>query len=385
MNLFGQRTTEVVVRFPSAVFAAIDLLLLYFLARRFFGSLVAVFASLLYLLNTLQLNYAQDARSYTLQILFLCLSWYAICVLFSSDLSQKSAIIWWICFIVSSTLAMYSQLFTEVVLVTQLVAIVILFVVPNAWRARVHKQLRPLIVSWVCMSILIAPLLYTSRVGSKTGWLAIPTPSDVYHLFLTISGQSKILLGFFGLLLLLGMCVALLAVLPQGRDLLKRSSLLPADEAGATQWQRRFLQFLPLMVILVCWMICPVVISYVVSQKWTRLFSPRYLVVIVPAFILLVALGISVLRWRVAQIVLGLCLILLCLHHVPNYYNNAQVEDWRTGTQWLQAHYHPGNGLICYDNSQGCAVDIEYYSANLSFWRRPFRHQLARLLPLGEL
>jgi hypothetical protein len=83
--------------------------------------------------------------------------------------------------------------------------------------------------------------------------------------------------------------------------------------------------------------------------------------VIVPALILLVALGFSALRWRVVQVIFALCLVLLCLRYVPTYYASAQSEDWRTGTQWLQQQYQPGDGLICYDNSEGCALDIEYY------------------------
>lgn len=361
MSLFGVHATEAVVRFPSAFFSAIDTLILYFLARRFFGSIAAIFASLFYLLNMLQLTYAQEARAYTLQLLFLSLSWYALMVLYSSDLSRKRARNWWICFVLSSALAMYSQLFTELVLATQALAIALLFVIPNAWRRRVRKQVRPLLISWACIGILSAPLLYASRVGSKTGWLPIPTLKDVYHLFLTISTQSKILLGLFALAILLGLFVTLLAVVPGGPELLKRLSLLPKDEAAARQGQKRFVQLLPLAIFLCCWMLCPVAISYIVSQKSTRLFSPRYLVIIVPALLLLVAFGLATLRWRTARIVLGLCLVLLCLRYTPIYYQNAQVEDWRTGTQWLQQNYQDGDGLICYDNSQGCAVDIEYY------------------------
>jgi uncharacterized membrane protein len=361
MSLFGVHATEAVVRFPSAVFSALDSLILYLLARRFFGSLVALFAATIYLLNTLQLTYAQETRSYTLQLLFLSLSWYALCVLFSSDLSRERARAWWTCFVLSSALAMYSQLFTELVLATQALAIVVLFLVPNAWRARVRRQVRPLLVSWLCIGVLIAPILYASRVGSKTGWLPIPHLSDIYHLFLTISAQSKVLLSLFGLAIVLGLFITLVAALPQGRIQLKKIALLPKDEAGEKEWLRRIWQFLPLAIFLLCWLLCPVVISYIVSQKSTRLFSPRYLVVIVPALVLLVALGLAALRWRTVQLAFGLILVLFCLVYVPTYYKSAQVENWRTGTQWLQQRYQPGDGLICYDNSQGCAVDIEYY------------------------
>ncbi len=361
VDLFGVHPTELVVRFPSAIFSAIDTLILYFLARRFFGSIVAIFAALFYLLNTLQLTYAQETRAYTLQLFFLSLSWFALIVLFSSDLSRKRARNWWICFVLSSTLAMYSQLFSELVLATQALAIALLFFLPNAWRARIRKQALPLLISWGCIGLLSAPILYASRVGSKTGWLPIPTPNDVYHLFLTISAQSKILLGLFVLTILPGLLIPLFAVRPWGREQLKQLSLLPRDEAAALKWQKRFVQLLPLAIFLLCWILCPVVLSYIVSQKSIHLFSPRYLVVIVPALILLVAYGLSVLRWRVVQLILGFCLILLCLRYLPNYYTSAQVEDWRTGTQWLQQNYKLGDGLICYDNSEGCAVNIEYY------------------------
>ncbi|HEX7736795.1 MAG TPA: glycosyltransferase family 39 protein [Ktedonobacteraceae bacterium] len=360
-GLLGFHATEAVVRFPSALFAAFDALLLYFLARRFFGSLLAIFASLFYLLNALQLTYAQETRSYSLQLFFLGLAWYALCALFSSDLTPRQARNWWLCYVLATTLAVYTHLFSELVLATQALTIVFLFIIPNAWRASVRCQVRPLLISWACVAILVAPLLYASRVGSKTGWLAVPRPRDVYNLFLAIGAQSKILLGLFVLLILLSLLVTVLAALPGGSKHLKQLALLPADEAAARQWRQYFVQLLPLVIFLLCWMVFPVVISYLVSQKSTRLFSARYLVVIVPALLLLVVAGLAVLRWRVAQIVPGICLLLLCLWYIPGYYRDAQVEDWRTGTQWLQQNYKSGDGLICYDNSQGCAVGVEYY------------------------
>src|SRR5205085_4667481 len=39
------------------------------------------------------------------------------------------------------------------------------------------------------------------------------------------------------------------------------------------------------------------------------------------------------------------------------------VEDWNSATRWVQARYHDGDGLICYDSepSQGCQISVEYY------------------------
>ena len=110
ISLFGLHATETIVRLPSAFFSAVGTLIFFLLSRRFFGQWIAICASLLYLLNTLQLIYAQETRSYTLQLCFLLISWYSLHVLFTSDLSRKQARGWWACFVLSSALAMYSQL-----------------------------------------------------------------------------------------------------------------------------------------------------------------------------------------------------------------------------------------------------------------------------------
>src|SRR5207245_5958380 len=37
------------------------------------------------------------------------------------------------------------------------------------------------------------------------------------------------------------------------------------------------------------------------------------------------------------------------------------AEDWNSTTFWLEQHYQPDDGLVCYDNAQGCQVSVEYY------------------------
>lgn len=114
---------------------------------------------------------------------------------------------------------------------------------------------------------------------------------------------------------------------------------------------------------LLCWLVVPVTISYVVSHGSLRLFSTRYLVTILPALFLLVGLGVTALRWRVAQVALVLVLFLVAIYYVPAYYTGAQIEDWNSTVHWLQQRYQAGDGLVCYDSDveQGCQVSVEYY------------------------
>jgi mannosyltransferase len=120
---------------------------------------------------------------------------------------------------------------------------------------------------------------------------------------------------------------------------------------------------LPILLALLFWLFIPTVVSYVVSQGSLRLFSSRYLVVIVPALCLLVGLGLEVLPWRVAQITMALVVLLLALSTAPFYYRSAQVEDWNSPSLWVEQHFQSGDGLVCFDNAvgQGCQISVEYY------------------------
>jgi hypothetical protein len=210
-------------------------------------------------------------------------------------------------------------------------------------------------VSLLSIGVLILPIVYASRVGSKTGWLPIPQPGDMYHLFLTISDNSTIYLLLLTLCTLFGLFIAVLVYLPRVKQMFRRVSFyIGVDD-------KRLQGLLPVVLPLLLWIVIPVITSYLFSQRSSHLFSSRYLVVIVPALFLLVGIGVAVLPWRKIQLVLGLCLVLIALHHVPFYYQHAQVEDWKTAAQWLQQHSHVHDGLVCYDNSQGCQVSIQYY------------------------
>ncbi len=345
----GLHATEFVVRLPSAVFAALSTVGVFLLGRRFIGTLAGVAGAGLYLLNDLQLVYAQQTRAYSLQLLLICIAWYALL----SALTTPSRR-WWACYIVATTLAVYTHLFSVLILLAQMVMFAGLLILPSE-RQKSLRHLLEFLISLAITGVLIIPMLLVSRNGSKTGWLPIPHLSDVYHLFLTISANSKLYLLLIAACCAFGLLMVCLCSLPAGRALLQRNSLV--DEKSAQTMHN----LLPIALALVCWLVVPIVASYVISYTPTRLFSSRYLVTIVPALALLIGLGIAALRWRVVQVAVTLILLLAAAHYVPLYYQSAQVEDWNTTTHWLQQRYQANDGMVCYANAQGCQISVEYY------------------------
>ena len=104
-----------------------------------------------------------------------------------------------------------------------------------------------------------------------------------------------VLFGFCAL----GLLVAVLVSLPEGKQVLEQFALY---KSGEDKRNAMLQHYLPVAYGLFCWVVVPVVFSYVVSQGSTRLFSTRYLVTILPALFLLVGLGVASLRWRVVQV-----------------------------------------------------------------------------------
>ncbi len=355
-SLFGLHATEFVVRFPSAIFAALSSMLVFLIGRRFLGTTSAAAATVLYALARQQLNYAQQTRAYSMQLFLICLACFALLQIFSQQTPQRR---WWICYNVAIILALYTQLFSFLMLLSQLCAYAAILLLPGPWRKNTLRQWRELAVSLLVIGLCAIPMVLVSLQGSKTGWLPIPHRHDIYALFVILSSDSEPYMRTLFACLIVGLVVALLVALPDG--LLVFAPLLVGQRRRETR-SLQLTQWLSFAVVLLCWLIIPVAVSYFVSKGATRLFSARTLIVILPAFFLLAAMGLAVLRWRPVQAVLALALILLfSAPAVPGYYAGAQTEDWRSATSWIQQHYQQSDGLVCYSNVQGCQTSMDYY------------------------
>lgn len=213
-------------------------------------------------------------------------------------------------------------------------------------------------VSVVAIGVAVTPLLIVSWHQAKTGWLPVPHVQDlVRRIFASGSRYSlpMLLIGAFALLSL-----ALLALSRLSGFLYQRRRV-PGEREGNRSALNGVLYGAPLLVGLACWVVVPVSVSYIASQGPLRLFSSRYLTVVIPALGLFVGLAVAMVRWRWVQIVLALGIVGGSLAALPSHYAHAQVEDWRTPTRWLERQYEPGDGLICYNNVQGCQIAVEYY------------------------
>jgi hypothetical protein len=356
-GLLGFNPVEAVVRLPSAVFAALASVMVFLLGRRYLGLAAGITGAGLFTFNYLQLTYAQQTRTYSLQLLLTCIAWYAMFAIFTHEAHTRR---WWACFIIANTLAVYAHLFSIVILVAQVVAFGGLLVLPGPWRAIARRRVRPFVASLLLVVVLIIPMLLESLQGPKTGWLPVPHLHEIVNLFQLITTSSNI---YLLILFVFCACAVLIALLPHVPDSAPLLQSVTFYRPGDRQSELKIQHLLPVAFALVCWFFVPIISSFIVSQGSIRLFSTRYLVTVLPPLFLLVGLAVFALRWRAVQIGLIAGLFLIALYLVPVYYRSAQVEDWNSTVHWLEQRSQPNDGLVCFDNDvqQGCQIAVEYY------------------------
>src|SRR6266487_3756528 len=218
-SFLGLNPAEFVVRLPSAIFAALSSVMVFLLGRRFLGLAAGLVGAGLYLLNDLELVYAQETRSYALQLLLICITWYAFFAILTAEIRQKR---WWTCYAIVTIVAIYTHLFSLLILAAQVVTLGGLALLPGPWRSKARQQLRSFLISLVGIFVFIIPLLYASRHGSKTGWLPIPQLRDIIRLFLIFCANSRVYLYLLLALCLLGLCAAIFAYRSWGVRLLSK-------------------------------------------------------------------------------------------------------------------------------------------------------------------
>jgi hypothetical protein len=122
-----------------------------------------------------------------------------------------------------------------------------------------------------------------------------------------------------------------------------------------------------LPMILIAWGVAPIAMQYVLSQPTPdlHLFYPRYLIASLPALMLLAAIGLTQLRpaWGASFMIL---LLLALMIQVPgNYYRYSEVQPFLETTNWMEARFKTGDGVICRPDTKLCGIPIAYYLGHL--------------------
>lgn len=329
------------VRTLSALQSFLLIPVIYILGKRAFASQTGFLAAFFAALSPGLLYYAQETRMYSQAVLFSALS----CFFFLRTIESRPTWITWLAYIGSALAAGYTHYYTFFVICAQnLVMAIWLLVRLRAARQNSQKTF----VRWSSVQLAL--------ICAYVPWIL------AQQSFLSSKASARI--AEWTLTTLLHITLEALTGIGAGLSLIPTEAqalMLPFLVTGivgmsgliqARTHSRAIAAFL-WVPIGIAWLVNPIM----------PFFFPRYLLVIAPAFYLLVAAGITVLArlWRPLGLLSATVLLLNSGLGAHAYYADAYYVRGRYGQmmQYVTAHIQSGDALLWANPLQ--VRILEYY------------------------
>ena len=352
INLFGD--SEFSIRFPSAVFGFIAIVMVYKVGGLIFDKKVGLLSSLILALSVFHIHYSQDARMYSLMALLSLVSMYFFIRLIKEGSFGTS-----IGYVLSNTLLIYTQYFGLFIVVAQNIYLATMFLLS---RETLKISLRRWVLLQATLILLFAPwvvVLVKQIMSVKRGfWIPEPTLGTLVKSFRVYSGQY-----LFILFLVLSSVSAI--NFGKTREKINWKGLFkPLENYG-----NKNLSNFGKIYLLSVWLLTPIILPFIISKVLTPVYWDRYTIGASVAFYVLIAKGINNISHRyVKAAVIGVVVIGSAVN-VWGYHTATNKEQWRSVADYVDTNALPGD-LILF-NADFCQFSFDYYSARTDLVKKP--------------
>jgi mannosyltransferase len=330
-------SSELSLRYPTILFSVLMVPLVYVLGRRLFRlSNIALIAALLTAINPYTIWDSQDAYMYSM----LSTAGLASFILFAQVMRPNASRLAWAAYILISALALYVHYLATLVLVAE-GAVWLWWTAARSirWRTSImwlgaQSAIAGLFAPWL---VLALPLLagLNASIWRPVGLVELLARSLATFALGRIQG--------FGMPAMIDRLTAILGSAPF--LLLLLTGILVEHRSTENDTKPR--------ALLALYLIVPLLAFFGFTLNRFPVFDERYVLFLVPPFVLLLARGLSVLRERTGRrsifaIALSI-VVLLSARSLFNYWYvpaYAKSPDWPDFVRELTADYHPGDVLV---------------------------------------
>ena len=327
-------TSETSVRMLAAIFGVAAIPALYIFGMRWIGNKSAIIAAILLAVSPFHIWYSQEARMYSAIALLaiLCFGFYELFLNRDRKLYQ-------LLFVVISSISYLIHYFTLLIPLVQFFHLVL-------YIKRYPRKIR----RWTILQMIAAiPLIWwiiviASREGNNfgIGWIPMPKPIDLLYTLMNFSvGFNTPIMAWrwVGFAITIGLILV--------------GAWFP--------WRKTTMK--PLTVI---WATVPLVFIYLISLKRPT-YVDRFLIISIPAFLLLVSCGIVYVgkRWSVYLTILVVGFFVWGWYSLNFGINKIEKENWREAVSYIADNIQP-NEIIILRELQ-IAIPLNYYSNNLPY------------------
>jgi uncharacterized membrane protein len=338
----------------SALFGILCLPVIYKVASQLFDRTTGLLAAGVLALSRFHLEFSQEARMYSLLCLLSLLSIY-----FFIKLLEERSRFALAGYILASALMMYTHVYSFFIIAAEnLYWLTLLFASRDIFKLTWKRWL----VSQVTLVILFLPWLSVqaqqfSRV--QQGFWIPKLPPRLLLYTLTMYAGSNQLAWILSLLIALAVFAGW-----------KGWNEKPLPEPAADESKKGRLPGRLKLYLLLLWLLCPILLPYIVSQFSSPIFLPKYTIAALPAFAILAARGLLSLRFHQLRMIVILLFVGFSLVVLKNYYGSAKKDLWREAVTHFKTLAQPGD-LVLFNDRSG-QIPFDYYLRRSDLDEKPF-------------
>lgn len=280
VRIFGY--TAPALRSLSVVAGALAVPVTIVLGRRLFGRPVGAVAGLLLAISPFLIHSEQTARSYALLVTLVALSWYFFVAALERPTTGSQ-----VGFVLTISLAILTHYMAAYVLLVQ---VLVLLAVKRRSAFTRRWLMTAVAVALLCAAVAVA--LPLGRALHGIGWIRDPPLRWLFGLPIQLAGGRAL-----GVVLVILGCYGLLRVF----------RAFPRWRVG----------------LVTAWCIGPVLLDFTVSKLVQPMFLSYYLITVLPAFLLLAAVGLVKLPGRTARLSGLTLVVVLSVILISNWYTHA--------------------------------------------------------------
>ena len=321
---------EAALRSLSLLIAVASIPIFHGLARRLVDPLTARVATVLLALNAMFITYARELRGYSLALLLVIVATYALVRGLSEERSR-----WWAVWALAGALSAYAHLFGVLVVGAHLVTLGLVLRDRERWR-------RAAVWTGV-LALLLAPMaaFVLANTGEQVDWIPALELGSFAWLARELVGAPGQGLAYTVFALPAAVFVLL--------GLLRAARVWQADRNGEAARNQ---------LLMVNWFVVPIIAASVISLVVQPMFIPRYFIVVLPAFTLLMASGMTLFRERAGAVPLAVAIVIVVgVPAVWSVYDDAGRQDWRRAVEAVAAEWQPGDAIVLTPGYYLTAVD----------------------------
>jgi mannosyltransferase len=323
---------RVVAKLLSILFGVLTVPAIYALGKELYDRRIGLIAACLLTVSACHVRASQWIRSYSLMLLLLVLT-----ALFLARSLRQPSLRNWAMYTVCAALAVYNHLYAVLAIAAQLLSLILIPARDLPWK----RLLLAVSVLGVFLTPAVAYVLF--RNSGQLDWVPAPKAWELVHWAVFLAGAGSTGVAY----VLLVICIAIGAIAVSGFR-----KIWAANRRSLEGWRAAF----PFV-----WLVLPVGVSFLFSY-FKPVFFFRYLIICLPAFLLVVALGIA--RWRASRLRTVILAVALGLSLTSVVLAYKTEEDWDNSIRYLLDH--ASNGDPIFPGAGG--VPLEYLTRH---WYAP--------------